>query len=88
MSHPSFWQNEQTLLLAAAPPDFQGEMAEFGSSFVAAKLSHFSLFSGGGAALQAAEKFDTVGEPFCRGGLIFLAIASILVSIGCASSCD
>ncbi len=42
MSHPSFWQNEQTLSLAAAQP--------------------FLPFLGGGAALQAAEKFDTVGE--------------------------
>ncbi len=49
MSHPSFWQNEPTLFLAAAPPDLQGEVAEF----AACKLSHFSLFSGGGAALQA-----------------------------------
>ncbi len=43
MSHPSVGQNEQTLFLAAAPLDFQGEMAEFGSSKAAAKLSHFSL---------------------------------------------
>ncbi len=48
MSHPSFWQNEQTLFLAAAPPDFKGEMVEFASRIAVCKLNHFSLFSGEG----------------------------------------
>ncbi len=52
MSRPSFYKNEQTLLLAAQPPAFQGEMDEFARSFAGANSSISPFYRGGAAFLQ------------------------------------